>query len=678
MLTNDATSQLMAAVRNANIKVLGYDLVKNDAEARLLTSIIRAYGDSPVGFIYASPSRASTTLRPPDVVLCHPDVGLLVIEAKGHVIDQIEGIEAGSIFVRYEGHTRPDNVIRQVEDQMYSILHDIQRKVRDRRAEPFVNCMVAFPNISQSEWQGRGYDKAHPNSQFLFREQVEEKNRLTRRISGLVRDELHRAKRSSPLEIGHIDVILEVFGNSDVINEKRPPRLSIDTSKLGSYVDDMMALEKYLSAEQKELSALPTGRYPRLIRGVAGSGKSVVLANMVARYLHRKLENLDQPLLPAERVSIAVTCFNHALVDFLRRKIRLAYREQTLDENIPAEVLLISHFNQLVWLLIKERGWPISYIRVQDVPSSTERATLYTEMIEKFANEHPEWYQSSCFDVIFVDEGQDFEPAEYQLLSKLIRPHPNGGERPLVVFYDDAQNLYGRARPIWSDIGINVSIGDRSKVMQECFRNTRQIVELAFNVLLGSQAPSEVRVRMRTYADVAYLKNRNLIEEVGDHFRVGFAEREYSVPIVKEFYNKLEEIEWVSQDIARLIKDENVRPEDILIIFYRPNGFDWERLTDAIRNKIGSINFMLPFGDSSDKDHYIFKKDYLTLSTVYGVKGYDAPIVYIVGTDRFDYDNLGRAAFYVAATRAKLLLTITGVSSGMSLLLEARSVSRVL
>ena len=71
--------------------------------------------------------------------------------------------------------------------------------------------------------------------------------------------------------------------------------------------------------------------------------------------------------------------------------------------------------------------------------------------------------------------------------------------------------------------------------MLECFRNTRQIVELAFNVLLGTQSLPEQRVQTRTYADINYLKQRGVIEETGDHVRVRFAEREYKRPDMQGF-----------------------------------------------------------------------------------------------------------------------------------------------
>ena len=90
------------------------------------------------------------------------------------------------------------------------------------------------------------------------------------------------------------------------------------------------------------------------------------------------------------------------------------------------------------------------------------------------------------------------------------------------------------------------------------------------------------------------------------------------------------------------------------------------------------MEFVFPSGQDGDKDQYIFQKGKLTITNVYGAKGYDAPIVFLVGVDNFPTDKEGRASFYVGATRAKLHLYISGLDGGDSLLSEARSVSKLL
>lgn len=677
--SRDVLVKLSSARRGATIhEIIDMELIKNDSEAILLTALLKAYGTS-TGFLYYSPGRARSNERPPDAVLCTPEVGLLVIDAKEHSIDGVENVEAGHVFLRYQGRIHPKNVIQQVEDQMYEIRSDALKLIRNERLLPLTNGMVAFPNISESEWVARGYDKRHPMVCLLFKEHMESRSKLRQRIEQLVKDTLKNTNKSAPLNIEQADVIYKVFGKSPTINENRPVRASVSEDTLGGYIDEIVALDKYLSREQEELSRMAFDDSPRVIRGVAGSGKSVVLANIVARYLHRRLQSLEQPSFPENEISIAITCFNRALVDFLKQKIRLAYREQTLDEIIPSSVLTVSHLNSLMYSMIRERGWGLNYISVnqREQMGAEAWAKQYREQIRAFAKMYPEHYQSTCFDAIFIDEGQDFEPEEYRLLLDLVRPNEISGEKPVLIFYDDAQNVYGRARPVWSEVGLNL-LGERSSVMLECFRNTRQIVELAFNVLLGTQATPEQKVQTRTYADINYLKQRGVIEETGDHVRVHFAEREYKRPDIHGFKDRFSEISWISDEIVRLIQQEAVRPEDLLVIFYRQSHFPYDSLIGKIKASIPDLEFILPFGDSKDKDMFIFQKDKLTIANVYGAKGYDAPIVFLAGADSFTLDKEGRAAFYVGATRAKLHLYISGIDGSQSLLNEAKDVSMYL
>jgi superfamily I DNA and RNA helicase len=412
---------------------------------------------------------------------------------------------------------------------------------------------------------------------------------------------------------------------------------------------------------------------------VAGSGKTVVLAEMVARLIHRNMTQPEDMFNgPMSKPRVAVVCFNRSLVEFIHRKVRDVYKQMAI-EALPSGVVCITHFNGLLWRLIHDEGLPLEYISVKNVDDNTQRARMYREQLARFATQNREWHKSMLFDAVFVDEGQDFEPEEYRLLLDLVKPNPRSAEKPLVIFYDDAQNLYARPRPNWREVGIDVQRGDRARVMKECFRNTREIVELAFNILLGSQAPPNMRIQTRTYADVNYLKQAGLVEEHGDHFRVRFAERTFRKPTIRKFRSRLEEKQWIAAEIIRLVEEEQVRPEDILVLFHRRQDFeDLSNLVKA-RTANGAIKgFIQPYGQRSDRDNYIFREGHLTISTTHGAKGYDAQIVFVAGADLFGLENEGRASFYVGATRAKMMLYITGLDSPNTLITEAETISTVL
>jgi superfamily I DNA and RNA helicase len=262
-------------------------------------------------------------------------------------------------------------------------------------------------------------------------------------------------------------------------------------------------------------------------------------------------------------------------------------------------------------------------------------------------------------------------------LMRLVRVDPNTGLKNIVIFYDDAQNLYGRPRPTWSKLGIDVA-GRRTRVMQTCFRNTREIVEFAFNLLLGVK--SEVRAETRQFADVKYLEEKGLVEELSDRWRVHFAERTFDTPPeVRLFHSREDELKWLLETISYLTDKEEVRPEDILVVFR--TDFDYRNLSERICARCPKLtNFIKPYGKPSnpDKDRYIFEECALTLGTVESVKGYDAPIVFLIGADFMQNDKKGRAFFYVAATRAKMRLYVSARAVKGSLAEEALTVRELL
>lgn len=664
---------LPAALGRAKIEVVGTNDLGNMAHVEVCAAFLEAYGSSPTGFLYIEPTVHNSTKRPADLVLCHPDVGLLVIEVKAFSLDRIERIVAGTIHIRLGGRVSQKSPILQAKKAMFDIKNALEYIIDGTANHPLFGYIAAFPNISMEEWRTQ-YDNCLPIEQMLFAEHIQDPQLLKAHVRAYVEQSLSDTHRQRPLTENQLVNVRMAFGDSSVINSNRNqrPKSEVHEETLGSYIDELESLDKFLSEDQKDLGQLNVNGRPRIIRGVAGSGKTVVLAAMASRCfgrIQKRSINMFEEDQPKPR--IAVLCFNRSLVKLLRDKIQKAYLQQT-GEELSDEDILITHYNQLFWYLRDH----IEYVRVQSEDDG-ERALHYLEQLEKLASEQPDKYWEISFDAIFVDEGQDFSPDDFRVLMSLIRANPATNQKGLVIFYDDAQNLYAQQRPNWSQIGIDVK--NRSRVMKECFRNTREIVELAFNVLLGTAAPPEVRTKTRTYADVNYLSNANLIEETDNYVEIKFAKRTFDVPYVTAFNTRSQEKEWVASEIVRLVEDELVRPEDILVLF--PKSGEYHDLTDLIRrtSRTSRISgFVQPYGKSADKDAFIFREGYLTLSTIHGAKGYDAPIVFLLGTDLLDLESKGRAAFFVGATRSKLMLNISGIEGPNTLLQEARDVQMVM
>lgn len=661
------------AVCQAKIRIYGENDVVNDSHKQVAIAVTEAYGQSLDGFIYFEPCTSQKTERPPDVLICHPEVGLINIEVKGYCIESIVGTEAGNIKFYRRNFLAHENPYRQAERAMFSIRDAVSIEVGDQYNLPLFNYIVAFPRISTSQWCDRGYDKTLPPSYTLLRDDIEDRQRLRSRLQALVNESLAKSKKRQPITAKQLESVRKVFGDSSVIN-KPPKSVPVKDMSIGAMLYDIDSRTKYLTDEQKELSQLAVDGRPRLIRGVAGSGKTVVLASIVANIAKRNT-NRQASLLKEEKCRIAVVCFNRSLVPFQKENIFELFEMKCPSESY--QDITISHLNGLMFELSKKYPF-INYIKVDDYPDEQERARLYLQQISQAIAGNFIDDKVRLFDVLFVDEGQDFFPEEYELLLSLVRPTNEQNDKNIFIFYDDAQNVYGRPRPTWSDLGIRV-VGARSSIMRTCHRNHKKIVEFGFNILLGTRSSSSEKVLTRTFAGVAELAAMNLVSEFKDYVKVNFAEdKGLPLPYVLSFDSRKDEIDWVSKRILSYLTVEEVASNNILIVCNTPSEFNELKYRFSKEQTGGVVEECIcPYGNSQDKDKFIFRSGCLTLSTVQGAKGYDSHIVFIVGADLFDQSIEGRAKFYVAATRAKTILHVTGVGN-TGLMSEALSLNEVM
>jgi hypothetical protein len=664
-ISHDLLIKLKQAAAKAPLECLGIDLIKNEAQVLLALALLNAYGQDCEGLLYFEPCTVHSTMRPPDAVLCTSDTGVVVFECKGYDIGLIEGVKAGSLLVRKHGRIIAENPFAQVRDSMFAIKAPVERLLASQYDSPLFTYLVAFPRITASEWRAKHFNENFPTKELLLGEELTSEKLLKAKVKELVSEGLANSHRETPLKAGHIIFVRRAFGDSSLINNDCSHRQNLRDETIGLMIANHDLSDKELSAEQRALCELRIGQFPRIIRGVAGSGKTVVLASQVARYI--AVDHAEQELFPSEKKSVAVVCFNRSLVPLLRKQVQKAYRRRTL-EDLPSEVR-VTHVNSLMYRLIHDGLFPLEYIPTK-ATSAIERARGYLDQIRTFSASAPEHYESVLLDAIFVDEGQDLEIEEFELLLSLLRPNQETKEKCLIIFYDDAQNLYAKKRPVWKDIGIDVQRGDRSKIMKECFRNTKEIITLAFNVLLGSASADRTKVQTRTYSNINELLQTGLVEEVDSHYHINFAERTFDVPTIRLFVSRNAEHRWVCDEIKHLLTDEQVLPSDILVLCNTHE--ECSRIGQELRQaKLKEVWGIRHPHRESEKDEYIFADSELTVSTINSAKGYDAQIVFLLAADTFTTEPEGRASFYVGATRAKLLLYVTGLSTTGTLLHEA-------
>ncbi len=679
---------LIDAVRTSHCKFESIELVANEAHARTVIAILHALQDDPSGTVFAeprTPDRGMTeNARPTDILILHPFLGAFLIEVKGWVIGEISHIEAGTIFRRVKGYEEAKNPWNQAQNAAMQLQKATRRVIERRKLVdkqiPHFDWITALPNISKTAWIDKGFDHSLNGSEVLLAEHLADPASLRSRLFAYV---AAKARRRLPFLREQLDNVREALGSSYVIS-KRDRKANVHALSLGKAIDVYEIKDKRLSAEQIEIIESEFDGRPQLIRGVAGSGKSIVLVRNCVNLIDRIVNShqLNLPIGESRRRRVAIICFNRALVPFLRRNLEDAYRELT-NQDLP-DCIDIVHVQKLGYQMSTLQGGPLTYQGIKQYrrqhesePIPSRIAAHYVRQLDQLAKSHPAEFYKLQYDSIYVDEGQDLFDEEYLLLMKLLRSDPETGSKNIVIFYDDAQNIYGRPRPTWSKLGIQIS-GRRTFVMRTCFRNSKQIIEFAFNVLLGVTA--ETRVMTRTFADITYLKDNRLVEELSDRWQINFAERaEGMLPEVRLFATRDDEKNWINGRITQLISDEGVRPEDLLILFKESSEFlDLPPQITALNPSI--VKVIQPFGseDNPAKDEYILEEGSLTVTTVESAKGYDAPIVFVIGCDLFATTTEGRACFYVGASRAKLHLFVTGLEVSGSLADEAKQVADLL
>ncbi|XXF79933.1 AAA family ATPase [Myxococcaceae bacterium GXIMD 01537] len=411
---------------------------------------------------------------------------------------------------------------------------------------------------------------------------------------------------------------------------------------LGGEIAGSRAAQPLFTQEQVSLFERRFDDGHHLVRGVAGSGKTYVLAHWVARYL------LEHP-----QARVLVSFFNRALVPLVDKLLVEAIQQRVKPEQVR--------------------------------PLRKQVTVRHVGALRK-----PE---PGSFDAVFVDEAQDMDARALALLYGLAREHTlaDGREvRCFHLFMDDSQNVYGQVPidALKEQLPEGLSFRGRTRVLKETFRATRDILDVAFNVVLdplrhhGTGDPG-----MREYMKVGELAREQLLllpeETLEGLFRVQSTERGGVLPQARAFASTRAEARWVASEVERLIRQEGVAPGDILVVApVMPATF-----TEALGKAGVRAEAYGGKGGRDVTDFRVSGVDHVRATTVFSCKGHECPVVFFCGLEALDHiegwmsgakernarenERIRRAMFYVGATRAMKRQYLTGVRGGRFLQVAA-------
>ncbi|MFA9462573.1 DEAD/DEAH box helicase [Thiohalorhabdus methylotrophus] len=431
------------------------------------------------------------------------------------------------------------------------------------------------------------------------------------------------------------------------------------------------------------------------IRGLAGSGKTIVLA-LKAAYLHA--QNPDW--------KIAVTFHTRALKGQFHQLINTFVIEQTNEEPDWKNIEIINAWGApggqdrdgIYYRFCQRNG--LEFYDYTSAKRSFGRGYEFEgaceEALTQVTDPQPE------YDAILVDEAQDFAPAFLRICYESL-----GETKRLVYAYDELQSLSEKSLPPPEEVfGYNSEGEPRVRftepepgkpkqdiILEKCYRNSRPVLTTAHALGFGIYREPDSRTgtgliqmfdHRELWLDVGYEVLDGALE---DGSRVLLGRTENSSPAFLEdhspkndliqfhcFHDKDEQASWLSQEIQKNLNEEELQFDDIIII--NPDPLTTRKEVGPVRETLfnNGINSHLAGVDTSPDVFFEPDGESLAFTGIYRAKGNEAGMVYIMNAQDCysSFGNLARVRnrLFSAITRSKAWVRVLGVGENMEKLIE--------
>lgn len=549
----------------------------------------------------------------PDLIVLVPDTGVLVVEVLQAKRTAVVDVAGSTLTVKDESGKRVAVLHPLAKAERFA--EQIRQQVRAAgiAADDELPVMAAgiFGYIDRRAAHDRGLDVAIDIGMCLFRDDIDRMNEApeaARKIlaellaappRGVISDEAERLYRA----VIHPDTVLTPIQGE----------LPGITAAIGM---DVKALDR-----EQEALAKTVGAGHRVIRGVAGSGKTVIL-------VHRA--RLLAQLHPRDR--ILVTCYNRSLQGYLERQLA-DHRNVT-----------VSTVHRQLGKVLAMAGEPARVPTSKDSLAETSaRAIAALDSLQtRGAN-----YESQLFDHVLVDEAQDLPVDALRFVVRMLR----SGSESLLVVADAAQSIYGKGFT-WKDAGIEAS--GRTRVLRRNYRNTRQILDFAWSFLSRE---------LSLGVDLDDGGSTEVVVPPEASMRNGV------LPVVNHLPSRDAEVHTIASTVREWL-DDGVPAGDIAVLygsrFAGGGGFHWIEKLDVTFER-----FSVPWYWPTDPDQQAAKTtvgsrhDRVLVSTIHSAKGLEFPRVILCAyLDEKPPEEIAasRRLIYVGMTRAvdRLVLTASG------------------
>ena len=464
----------------------------------------------------------------------------------------------------------------------------------------------------------------------------------------------------------------------------KPRKKRGNVQKLGSKGDIIKKIEIEIANldQWQKKAALEIVDGPQRIRGLAGSGKTIVLA-LKAAYLHSQFPEWD----------IVVTYYTRSLWQQYRDLITKFVFEFSRDEP-NWDKLHLFH----AWGSQSEQGLYSEIARsIGQVPINFANAKLkfgrdgaFSGICNELDQVVPKDYEP-LYDLLLIDEAQDMPASFFKLAYKCAK-----NPKRIVWAYDELQNLSASIMPSIEDM---FGLDDNEKPLVElknepdapmqdiilpvCYRNPPWVLALAHSLGFGIYREHLVQHfdTLDLWKDIGYKKDKG---SLAFGKKVTLSRRPDATP--NYFYELLKpedviktisfqdvdtQYDFIAKQIKKNIMEDELDPDDILVVFpsviYAKSQY--QRFAQHLARY--SISSMLA-GVTNERDIFHIPGS-ISCSTIYRAKGNEAPMVYIVNADCC-YEGIEliklRNTLFTAITRSRAWVRICGIGSAMNGLID--------
>lgn len=465
--------------------------------------------------------------------------------------------------------------------------------------------------------------------------------------------------------------------------KREPKRVDSRGARLKRIEDSIANLDQHQSQ-----AVIETVEGVQRIRGLAGSGKTIVLALKVA-YLHSQN--------PSWR--IGVTFNTRSLKEQFRRLINNFTIEQTGTEPDWDCIDILNAWggpgggerDGVYHKFCQANGIPfIDYGSAKTkFGVGSEFAGACREALQAVREPVP------LYDLMLIDEAQDL-PSEFVRLCFVSLTPP----RRLVYAYDELQSLTGSAvlppeELFGTDVEGNPLVrlnqeegGPRQDIiLEKCYRNSRPLLATAHALGFGiysNKGLIQMFDQDALWTDVGYVvEDGELIggqqvtlartRETSPEFLEDHSEPDDLIKFYK-FAGAGDQTEWLVNAIKADIREEELRPEDIVVI--NPNPLTTLKEVAAARQQLFATSINTELAGVSTSADVFTKANSVTFTGIFRAKGNEAGMVYIMNAQdcASGWDKtataLARNRLFTAITRSKAWVRILGIGPNMDLLIQ--------